>query len=230
MFVTCLYSVRPSYTNELIDKFKVLMNLIPSNIDVYIWTDQDLKEISYPNLHIIHQKLSELKTYNLCMKEGLQLPQERNPSKDTQEYMALMNTKTELLSKTIPLVKSQYLVWIDCGITKIFTDLEYIRNKLAIISNYMKSLNSILIAGIYNKNIVPKNSVYWRFCGGFFMIPVSLIEPFLNIHTKELENMIGNEQRITWEVNVWAQIEHFDSNLFTWYRSDFNNSILNIPT
>ncbi len=231
MFVTALYAVRESYVQLLKEQFQTLLTLLPADTHVYVWTDQDLLDVYHPHLHILFSPLVAFETYNLCMKPGLQLPDRRSESKDTQEYMALMNTKLEFLAKAIPHMDHvpETLAWIDCGIARIFRDKEAVRLQLQKISTHSWDLTKMRPPGCWQPLPVPINHVHWRFAGGFFLIPVNKVDLMVRLATAQLQILVHHQKRILWEVNVWAMMEEKAPHFFEWYKGDHDDTILDIP-
>jgi hypothetical protein len=79
------------------------------------------------------------------------------------------------------------------------------------------------------RDSVSLDSVHWRFCGGFFILPASLTNQFQTLSEKKLSELC-QKNKLSWEVNVWALIEQEHPELFEWYAADHNNSIVNCPS
>lgn len=232
MFVTALYAIRPSYVAELKQQFQTLLTLLPEDVDIYVWTDQDMSDVFHPHLHVLFSPLTAFDTYTLCMGSGLTLPEQRTVSKDTQEYMALMNTKLEFLLKAIPYMNptKETIAWIDCGITKIFKDIEAARHQLRTIANHPWNLTRMLVPGCWNMTTpVSPSVICWRFAGGFFMAPCNLVALLSSLQSAQLRLLVGLQVRLTWEVNVWAMMEEKAPHYFQWYKGDHDNTILQTP-
>lgn len=231
MFVTALYAIRPSYILELKRQFQRLLTILPADTHVYVWTDQDMSDVYHPHLHVLFSPLTAFDTYNLCMNRTVTLPDIRSDAKDTQEYMALMNTKLEFLLKTVPLLPkdTKTLAWMDCGITKIFKDMERVRQDLNRIAHHPWNLSKMLIPGCWSQREVLVTSICWRFSGGFFLVPTCLLHLLHTLQTAQLRILIELKNRLTWEVNVWAMMEEKSPHFFQWYRGDHDDTILNVP-
>jgi hypothetical protein len=231
MFVTALYAVRDSYVQPLKEQFQTLLTLIPYDTHVYVWTDQDLSDIYHPHLHVLFSPLSAFETYTLCMKPGLHLPERRSHTKDTQEYMALMNTKLEFIQKALPHLVSDIktVAWIDCGIARVFQNKDNVKKQLEAISKYPWNLSKMLTPGCWPLVPVSSIHVHWRFAGGFFLIPVSKVEFMVRLSKAQIQILVNMKKTMLWEVNVWAMIEEKTPQFFHWYKANHDDTILNVP-
>jgi hypothetical protein len=232
MFVKSLYAIRPSYVNELKQQFQTLLTLLPADTPVYVWTDQDMTDVYHPHLHVLFSPLTAFETYNRCMTECLALPEQRTVEKDTQNYMALMNTKLEFLLRAVPSISegNKTVAWIDCGIAKIFKDKETARKDLDRIAHHPWNLERMVVPGCWTPRFpVNRSAIWWRFAGGFFLAPTSLIGILYTLQTAQLRVLIEHQKRITWEVNVWAMMEEKAPHFFQWYKGDHDNTILQVP-
>ena len=168
-------------------------------------------------------------TYKL-LHDTEHLPEKRNVSKDTKEYMILMNMKTECLAlmkqKTIHDI--QYFVWLDAGISKIFKDPDATLSTLVPRLQTCNNLSDkIVIPGCWGPQSdvgILTHCIHWRFCGGFFCVPSELVIPFSKEVLQGCQEIKDKTNKITWEVNVWTYIE---SRLpIEWRAGDHNESIL----
>ena len=183
-----------------------------------------------------------IKTYELGGGEGLglELPTNRNSTKDTLNYMILQNAKSEFVYKTIisnPF-NTEHFAWIDFSICHILTDTEIILKQLYNYGTSQINLsNKILFPTCFSLeksktyfNILTTHIV-WRFCGGFFIGDkcASITMYFLMLN--ELPNIIKHTGKniIAWEVNSWSWLELKCGWQIESYQADHNNSILDIP-
>jgi hypothetical protein len=146
------------------------------------------------------------------LSQAQKLPESRKPSKDTKEFMILMNAKTEFIQlvRSKGFISSHY-VWLDAGISKIF------KNPDATLENLHKMLDlplkssHIFIPGCHGPQTDLNHLtrvINWRFCGGFFIVPNDLVIPFYSAMLHACEEIRYMTGKATWEVNVWAYIEH----------------------
>jgi hypothetical protein len=167
------------------------------------------------------------------------LPAYRNQTKDTLAFLALMNTKAEMVWTADSLLRRgvfqgfseapTHLAWIDCGIHKIFGPSDDVAGALDRIVGSPLPTNKILLPGCWGPQPqVSADAVNWRFCGGFFVIPRSLAARFY--HAAEWTRVTQFAETPTWEVNVWAATEKWEGGLFAWWSADHNIRMLEIPT
>ena len=178
-----------------------------------------------PNLVIIEKPLREFYLYWLCSKPGLVLAANRNLMKDTQDYMALMNTKPEFLMAALPHVTTTHVAWIDAGALKL------VQNRVAVLQKLVSmtpKTTAIQIPGCWQLSEVPRNAVSWRFAGTFLVAAKESITTFYEKARWVLE-IIVSEHRLVWEVNTWAHMEHMVADLFEWYLSGHDDSLFAVP-
>jgi len=230
-FVSALYNIHNNTVPEKILKdFDILMR---SKLKLILYVDKFFFDIipKKENIKIIQLDLSEVSIYSKIIqsKDQLILPENRNKEKDTCEYMALMNSKTEFLLKSLSLIETEYIGWIDAGIAKIFSTSNIFDN----ISEYkIKDLNEkILIPGAYQRTLsfddLTRN-VWWVFLGGFFILNKQTVQKFYDLSNKTIDKFL-KEKRMVWEVNIWVDIM-LENNIFEWYKADHNDTIIDIPS
>ena len=102
MYVTCLYDIY-NKSEKMAEYIKLFTPLAQSDLTIHLYTSNDLAHHfkNYPNnIKVFIVPLKHLEFYTLCMKEKTEMPNERNPDKDTREYLSLMNSKVELLMRS----------------------------------------------------------------------------------------------------------------------------------
>ena len=218
-YITGLYNIfNNGYSKILEENFN---KLLQQNIKLIVYVDQYFYDILPKRDNIIKLELQELKTYSLIINKNPKLPKERN-IQDTLEYMALINSKIEIVHRSLNLIDTEYVAWIDAGIFKIF------KNEINLSTIEIYNLNKVLIPGGYQKNLSFENltnNVWWNYMGGFFVSNKHMIENFYNLSLNSINYFLENDY-IAWEVNIWANIKE---NIFEWYHSSHNDSIINIP-
>ena len=242
-YVTGLYKIykenTPYQMETLISNVKKLLSL---NLKMVFFVDDFFHDLLFPsssfsssekqeqqNLIIIRLPLHKITTYQTIIKKSPQLPDSINGSKDTVEYMALMNSKVELLHKATHFVETEYVAWIDAGIFKILNQ-NFNPNTLTNLNLNYK--DKILLPGATNLNLQISDifkRVYWNYLGGFFILHIELLEKFYKANNDAIDICLA-ANRIAWEVNVWCLINQnkFDD-LLESYTGDHNNTIFDIP-
>lgn len=187
--------------------------------------------------------LEDLETYKLIKRLNPTLPTNRNIEKDTVNYMILQNAKSEFVYKTLisnPF-NTEHFAWIDFSICHMISNLDYITNKLYTLKQNKLIKSLLLFPSCWSKEIsketINNNTIYntinWRFCGSFFIgDSQSILDMHLllmNLTYNFIHNKNNKNNTITWEINVWAWLEEiYNWNVLT-YKSDHNNSILDVP-
>lgn len=192
---------------------------------------------SLTNVCVIEVNLNDLCVYNALCDPSLSLPGILTETKDTREYMALMNTKIEFIKDAIERNphNTTHFSWLDFSV-------RYILKNLADTFIELKSVLSILpeeglfIPGCYEKeNYDEENLIHnycsfivWRYCGTFFIGDKESLLRFYDISVKWLPVFVEETKYTTWEVNVWSW---FESNPAigwkpNWYKADHNDSMI----
>lgn len=171
------------------------------------------------------------------------MPETRTITKDTYEYMVLMNSKIEFMADTIEKNpwNTTHFAWIDFNIWHIFKDHEGSACQIQNIaySKYGKNREFITIPGCWailskEESIIPNvilNQIHWRFCGGFFLGTNTEILHLWNLYKKFwpyfLEKYNGH---IVWEVNFWSWLEVFSGDWSPfWFSADHDERIIDVP-
>ena len=229
MLVTCYYNVynKPEKFMEYLYTF---YDLGISGIPMILFTDPSLVhkfKIFPPSVKVIGMPLEYFELYRIGMNYQGELPGARSPGKDTKEYLSLMNSKIEFILRASEVVEDDTFIWIDFGILKIVKDKDTFLNKLRIVNR--STFSKIMIPGCCStESVFTVESVSWRFCGGFFIIPRSYIKPFFEHSKNVLTDFCTLPMyKLTWETNVWCIIELFAAkNWIHWYLADHNDTIL----
>ena len=237
-YVTAIYNISAKEDREknILENF---YELCDSGIEILVYTDDyfynliDQEKIG-ENVTVFSLSSDKLEIYSAFInkREILQLPSNRNIEKDTLEFMALMNTKIEFVYRSLNLINTEYISWLDCGLVKIFKDK---KNSLKYLSGLkINKLENILIPGAYRGDLSKIseqtlfNNVIWIFLGGFFICNRNIVKRFYDLSLEAVNNMI-DKKIIYWEVNTWIEVAKKDPTLFEWYVADHNDSIIRIP-
>lgn len=233
MFITCLYDLygKPDAMRTYMELFRPLAE---SGLPFLLFTDPSscvLWDIVYPNIRIIPLSLSDCELYQIGMSYQGELPTHRHPTKDTQAFFSLMNTKIEFMKKGAALTDHDTLIWLDIGLLKIATHKERCIERLHAI--HRSAYEKITIPGCWSHtSACDVNIVNWRFCGGLLIMPRSFLDRFYD-HSKNVLTDFCTMPiyKLTWETNVWSVIEYCaERDNIVWYAADHNDSmIMNAP-
>lgn len=212
MFVTAFLQPNTSYRSTDV-YFAQFQHLVETNIPILLFLDTKFCDKSFPsNVQVIPTSLE-------WMPKTFQLPSNRNPNKDTLEYFCIQLSKLFYLQEATKYTNDTYLAWIDFGVFHMFQNHEQCKRILKTISTSTFPDTTILAPGCWPKGSYDWNSVCWRFCGSFLLGHRSLFAP---AYAKQMELVQSQLPRLTWEVNLWAQMEEH----FTVYLADHNDSLL----
>jgi hypothetical protein len=132
-YVTALFNIynnsnEEKTKNRLLNDVRILLRQkfpLVIYIDEYYFNqlNNEIKNLD-KNKICIRINIDNINIYNTILKlrDSLSLPANRNMEKDTIEYMALMNSKIELVAKSLSFCTTPYISWIDAGISKMFND------------------------------------------------------------------------------------------------------------
>jgi hypothetical protein len=226
-------------------RLELFMKIVELNINICLFISSEFKEIfeqisnKYKKLNIIEVlSIEDLEFTKIGNKnvDLLVLPERRSHIKDHINYMFLMNSKTEFIKKTINVnpFNTEYFCWFDFSLPYIFKDLEKSILKFKIYSEcHFINEPFITMPGCWNfkcGNIeVLKESVCWRFCGGFFMGDKNSLLSFYDVSISHFEEFLKLSEKLVWEVNYWSWLEARGYISLLWYLADHNDTIINIP-
>lgn len=156
--------------------------------------------------------------------KDVDLPKHRHPIKDSRDFLVLMLHKMKYMNEALAYCDTPYLAWIDFGISHIIKYPRTTFQKLVHLQSFSQPLTTIVAPGCWGAtHMFVKDSVYWRFCGGFFLGPR---EVFPRAYERQTELVKQYLPALTWEVNYWALME----DMFSWYSANHDDSILmNFP-
>ena len=182
-----------------------------------------LKE--YEQVRVVGVSLNDYAMYSVLSDESLQLPEKHNVTKDTRDYITLMNLKTSMVQDTMRRVKARNYGWVDFSITYICP------NNIAEVQARLKLLGS----RYYDNVIIPGctepspdiriDTPFWRFCGGLFIGDAASVAEFAELYLKHAPVIMKTYNKIMWEVNVWAFLERDCGWRPLWIKADHDVSI-----
>ena len=194
----------------------------------------------YSNLRIGKiMKFSETQTWKMIesaeLERTIELPEKRSVTKDTKEYISLMNAKTEFIHYAIEdnPWNSDYFAWIDFNIFHIFkeNDSKYADQIIRTMSlrEYQQD-DFLVVPGCWDYNWTNEwsipNEVCWRFCGGFFFGTTKCLLDFHATYLDKFPEFLRKFGVLSWEVNVWSWMELCGYFRPIWYNADHNSRIL----
>lgn len=229
MLVTSYYDIynKPEKFYEYLDVF---YELGISGLPIILFTSPNLVKkfrIFPSSVKVIGVPLETFELYKIGISSNCDLPNNRSQTKDTREFLSLMNTKIEFILRASEISEDETFIWVDFGILKIVKNIDRFINKLKSVNE--KSFDKITIPGCWGMGrSFSVEEVNWRFCGGFFVMPRKYIQSFYH-HSKNVftDFCTLSLYKISWETNVWSLVEFFAlRDNITWYFADHNDSIL----
>ena len=234
MLITSFYEIY-GLTERISKYFEWFSALGNSGIPIIVFTDPlhvDLF-INYPKtVKVIPQSLDTFELYKIGINYKGVLPNGVNKDKDTKEFLSLMNTKIEFIKNAMNHCEDETFVWVDFGILKIIKDKETVLDTLKKVNNM--TFDKVIIPGCWTYGIIAFSveRIYWRFCGGFFVIPRNQVLQFYEQCKSVLYDFCTMPQyKLTWEVNVWTIVDYYHKHDIQWYHANHNDTIItNINT
>lgn len=225
-------------------RLDLFLKLVNTGINICIFTTPEFENIfseidkKYQNVKLIAvYSIKQLKFSSRYFPETqmCKLPEKKSNVKDTEYYMFLMNSKIDFVKEAINVnpFSSDFFCWFDFSLPYIFKNIDETIEKIKIISkrNYVDSF--LTMPGCWNWKVNDinyiKDSICWRFCGGFFMGDKSSLIEFYNLSFNNFGEFLKQTETLLWEVNYWAWLESFKNFNPIWYPGDHNDSIINIP-
>jgi len=230
MLVTSYYDLY-NKPEKFMEYLYLFYDLGISGIPIILFVDPSMvyKFRIFPStVQVVGLPLTDCELYNIAMNYDRELPTNRTPQKDTKEFFALMNTKIEfvkLATRLHPEINT--FMWIDFGILKIVKNTERFIKKLQQIQT--TTFHKITIPGCWTSGRqFSVERINWRFCGGFFVMPLVHLERFYQHSKCVLTDFCTQTMyKLTWETNIWTVIESCaEKENIDWYSADHNDSIL----
>jgi hypothetical protein len=229
MLVTSYYNIYS--TNSFEKYFALFKPLAESGLPIIVFTDDEhapaFKDLP-TSITLICRPLDSFEIYKIGSNYSGELPNDRNKTKDTKEFLSLMNTKPEFVKAAFEAFPDEkIMIWIDFGILKVIHNQERCIDKLKKIVS--AEFTKITIPGCWSLGYpLSVDAVHWRFCGGFFIMPRHLMDEFYG-HVKCVFTDFCTQPiyRLTWETNVWMLIEFCVlRDKIDWYYADHNDTII----
>jgi len=227
-YVSAFYNIYDALKDEYLEYFtKFLEQGFPTILFLDISLTEWAKRLSsYSNLKIIQNKnFADLPLVTQFPESTTKLPEHRNTKKDTYGYLILMNSKIQFVYDAVTIAQTNNLAWFDFGMMKLIKHPKILFSKL---QNVTVPEDKVLMPGCTPQNKVNFNNVHWRFCGSLFFGNKTTIDKFYTLNQAYMQTLQA-QKVLTWEVNVWALIEHDNPTLYKWYKSDHNDEIVNFP-
>lgn len=222
-FVSALINLQEDRPNEKdIERYISLFDTLQTTgIYIHLFVSPDLADrIQLRNGRVEAIDFRSLETYKQA-PQGI--PEYRNPTKDSRNYLILINSKLELVDRVVRsgLYSSTHYAWIDSGICHVLqTPIETIQSLQSIPLRKQCLYNP----GCAGHTFQGFDSVCWRFCGGFFLGDGDSLKKVYSIFAQEFPRL----PKLSWEVNVWAYLET-KGVIFDWFSADHNDSMFRVP-
>lgn len=220
--------------------YGLFFDLAASGLPIVLFTDPSLVpkfRFLPPTVHVVPAPLHTMELYQIAALYQGALPEHRNAEKDTQAFLGLQNTKIEFVKRAkdlFPAVKTW--AWLDFGYLKVCKAPDAVPRVLATLEEILAaSYDKVYLPGIWPQgHSFSVHRVHWRFCGGFFVVPATLVDWFYAHSRTVLRDFTTHPSYcLTWETGVWCLIELCaeDRHLIQWYAAGDHDErmVLNIP-
>jgi hypothetical protein len=243
-FVTCFIDLEKEDEPCRNLRFDQFTDIAKTGINICVYADVASREYllnitgRYENVQQMRSlSIDDLFAHKVISSSftAIHLPYTDNIKKDTREFMILMNSKIELVkdamdNNTFP--NSHCFAWIDFNISKIFSSTDYI-DLLRNMKDSAPDCPFLAIPGCWcnadckTEQII--QSIYWRFCGGFFGGHRESLKEFYDLYVHYFPMFISQYNTLVWEVNFWAWLECNSAWSPQWYLANHDDSILQVP-
>jgi tetratricopeptide (TPR) repeat protein len=226
-FVTAYFQLDESKNNDYFSEFN---RLVETNFPIVLFLDKKLENKANElkknnNLKIVLLDWNDLYINKLLQDQvkNLKTPEILGNTIDNTNNLILLNSKTFFVKLALDLIENvDTLVWIDFDGLKQTNDIEHFKRNFSKLKKYEKVF---IPGGSMEKTLLDSNKIMEninsRFLGSVFICPKDLVNKFNDEYKKEME-MLFKENKITWDVNIWSNIEYNNENLIKHFRS--NNS------
>ena len=165
---------------------------------------------------------------------GSALPAVRNETKDTAEYLTIINRKTEFMADAVRRnpFGTTHFAWVDFNLSHVLFDtvrsLRYLQDlgqrtfakkMFAIPGCWDHKYNNVDIGHV-------TECIFWRFCGGFFIGDAESILRFDDLYKTKYPEFIDAYGKLVWEVNFWAWLEVNSDWAPEWYAAGHDDTII----
>ena len=202
-------------------QFRMFDCLAECGLPVTLFLDTELLPYTNrrKNVCVIPTPLHSLPAFRWANDRDLKLPEHRDPTKDTRDFLLLQNSKLDLLKRAQDSdTEPTHFAWIDFGVMKVVQDSKTFLERLRRLA---PPSSCALFPGCWSAEQAAErpsaDMVSWRFCGGFFVVDRDTLPRLAQRHRATLEA----HRTLTWEVNVWAEMERAGQK-FDWYKADPN--------
>lgn len=237
LFVTAVYDLqRGAYVGTLWSALNILIAALPAHAHLLVWC---APESAVPpgiematNVTPVRVPVDDFRCFRAGMTPGLRLPSVRTADKDTQAYLALMNTKTEMVSRAAAVRPAAVYAWIDAGAAKMWRGcVADMARALSKVTPAAIPAGAFFAPGCWSlKADVSLDCVCWRYCGTFFAVSAESACGICDSLSDRYVTLITASGLTTWEVNLWAlaesEMDPGSSFRFAWYAGDHNHRLL----
>jgi tetratricopeptide (TPR) repeat protein len=232
-FITGYYQIERRGSYAAVNYMAHFKTLVETGAPLVFFHDpgtleEELKPLrEFPNLKIVEAARDTFRVWQAAAEESgeMEIPAGGHPDKDTADYLRVQNMKTELVVRGLEHCSTPFVAWIDAGICKVVGDQELFVRQLKRMQNCSLPADKITLPGCWPCGEYGRDNVSWRFCGGFFICPRDLTTEF----NEQSLNVLLGVKKLTWEVNVWAEVEQGGARFFNWYSGDHNNKMFDVP-
>jgi len=220
---------------NLEDRLNHFQSLVETGLPLVIYVSEIYKEAveercrGWP-VRLVVLELADTWTYKELAKWKETIPAHRNVAKDTFEFLTLMTAKAEFMAQTAESnpFQSDKFAWVDFNVFHVlfngFTSQEVLKG---MVHCTLKSEHSFVVPGCWDKGRhLDRNTIHWRFCGGFFLATAEGIKEFFALHQKHLGSAFDG---VSWEVNFWAWLEKEAGWRPSWFKAGHDSTLIEIP-
>ena len=217
---------------------KHFLRLASTGISIHLFISSCFLPLipTLPNVHITPLEFHELDMYKDIQDLEFTVPLTNTPRHDTRAYMTLMNCKVEYVYRAMNdshWKDTSQFAWIDFGICHVLRNWEESSHQLQLMAHTKYKSPAIYIPGCWDLSTGRSSlfsAINWRYCGGLFLGDRQSLLKFYELYKANFVNVIKEQKRLVWEVNLWHWLELEKGWNPTWFRGDHDDTILQIPS
>ncbi|MCC6790883.1 MAG: hypothetical protein IT336_04310 [Thermomicrobiales bacterium] len=200
--------------------------LVETGMPIVLYLDRSLiGRVSAPNVTVVPISIEELDIWRDTRGMELRMPAQRNPFKDTADYLIIVNAKTELVLRTIEMgLPYRQHAYLDFGVFHVISQLDRAQERIRRLNRF--PVDEVVIPGCLPPGPGVLDQVNWRFSGGFFYGSSAAMMSFAIAHRAAVRELLP---AISWEVNTWAWMEACGRWTGRWYYGNHDDTILDYP-
>lgn len=205
--------------------FRRFDQLASGDVPIILFLDAKLAQLGFApqhsNVRVFPLDLEVLRPFIIEDENPRSLPDSCGPN-DTRDSLCFGNSKIDFMELATRVdEKSSHFAWIDFDVMKIVRDSRAFLKDLRLLN---PPTPCVLAPGPRNQDKIGVDVLSQFFHGDFLLCDRTSISELSAAHRE----LFDSAPKLTWEVNIWAEINRQRVVFFDWYRTDHDDSIIDI--